>query len=149
MTQDQLVALRANLQRELDFCDRKSKDLRALVKAESPLTDAAVLGVTYGSNGLGGCYGGAPRARCSMLDGVWDCRSDIATELDTGSEATDLADSWLLDGQSEPGHDAESPVRKVASAGHKQGVAAAAAAAAAVTGAGAGDDDGATAMEED
>jgi hypothetical protein len=96
MTQEQLSALKSNLQRELELCDKRSKELQTLVKEGQPLTDSAMQGVTYGLNGLGGSYGGAPRARHSMLDGIWDHHSDVDTANDTGSEATDLADSWLL-----------------------------------------------------
>jgi hypothetical protein len=93
MTQEQLAALKVNLQRELEFCDRKCGELRQLIKHEAPLTDVVMAGVTYDRRGLGGTYGGIPRARQSMLDGIWNHRSDVETEEDTGSEATDLGDS--------------------------------------------------------
>ena len=93
MSQEQLATLKSNLQREVEFCERKCEDLRALVARDAPLTADAMAGVTYDARGLGGTYGGMPRARPSMLDGVWNYRSDVDTEDDTGSEATDLADS--------------------------------------------------------
>lgn len=95
MTQEQLAALKVNLHRELEFCDKKTKDLEQMAKRKANLTEAVLMGVTYSRNGLGGSYGGMPRARQSMLDGVWDYRSDVETEFETGSEVTDLADSWI------------------------------------------------------
>ena len=94
MTAEQLAALRAALQRELDLCERKQRALRSALKhdsADAPLPSGALAGVTFDAHGRGGCYGGAPRARESMLDGIWDCDSGIDTALDTGSEATDPA----------------------------------------------------------
>jgi hypothetical protein len=95
MTQEQLAVLKVNLRRELEFCDRKCGEMRQLIKREEPLTDIVMAGVTYDAHGLGGTYGGIPRARQSMLDGIWNHRSDVETEEDTGSEATDLGDSFL------------------------------------------------------
>lgn len=98
MTQEQLAALKGNMQRELDFLDRKTRTLKSSAQRDAPLSDSMLAGVTYGRSGMGGSYGGMPRARQSMLDGVWDYRSDVETELDTGSEATDLLDSRLCVG---------------------------------------------------
>lgn len=121
MSQEQLATLKSGLQREVEFCERKCDDLRALVARDAPLTTDAMAGVTYDSRGLGGTYGGMPRARPSMLDGVWNCRSDVDTEDDTGSEATDLGDSLFElaagahggdDGAVSSGRAEEGPERK-------------------------------------
>ena len=72
-----------------DEHNRCEKNL-ALMKAGSlPVMNA----ITYDTNGLGGSYGGMPRFGRSMLEGLLDFDSDVDTDLDVGSEATDLADS--------------------------------------------------------
>jgi hypothetical protein len=77
----QLAELQAALRSEHDFLVAKDRDLAAsLLEGRSDLTAAHLAGVTYGRDGLGGAYGGAPRAAAGPL---------------AGAEVTDLGDSWL------------------------------------------------------
>jgi hypothetical protein len=76
---------------EYSFCEAK------LAALESGSTTTVMNGVTYEADGLGGSYGGLPQCGRSMLEGVLHFDSEVDTDDDVGSEATDLADSYTLD----------------------------------------------------
>lgn len=87
--------LRKALKDELDFCRGKLAQIEH--NPAQLLTDTLLRGVTYDQNGLGGSYGGAPRSKGDMLHGLM-CYDSEDSELDNGSEATDLRDSCDLQG---------------------------------------------------
>lgn len=83
--------LRMAYERERRFCEDKIHRIEGNAGVDA--LDALLQGVTYDAQGMGGSYGGMPRMGRSLLDGIMDVDSDVDTDEDFGSEATDLADS--------------------------------------------------------